>query len=49
MSGGVERAERDLNGVHLPQFDSYDIPGLSAMILRNVLNNRIRYILDASG
>jgi len=38
-----------INGVQFAELDSYDIRGLSAMISRNVPNDRIRYILDATG
>jgi len=37
------------NGVQLAECDSYDIQGLSAMILRNVPNHRIRFIPGANG
>jgi len=38
-----------INGVQFAELDSYDIQGLSAMISRNVPNDRIRYILGATG
>jgi len=38
-----------INGVEFAELDSYDIRGLSAMISRNVPNDRIRYILGATG
>jgi len=38
-----------INGVQFAELDSYDIRGLSATISRNVPNDRIRYILDATG
>jgi len=38
-----------INGVQCAELDSYDIRGLSAMISRNVPNDRIRYILGATG
>ena len=38
-----------INGVQFTELDSYDIRGLSAMISRNVPNDRIRYILGATG
>jgi len=38
-----------INGVQFAELDSYNIRGLSAMISRNVPNERIRYILDATG
>jgi len=38
-----------INGVQFAELDSYDIWGLSAMISRNVPNDRIRYILGATG
>jgi len=34
-----------INGVQFAELDSYDIRRLSAMISRNVPNDRIRYIL----
>jgi len=37
------------NGVQFAELDSYEIRGLSAIISRNVPNNRIRYILGATG
>ena len=39
----------NINGVQFAELDSYDIRGLSSMISRNVPNDRIRYILDATG
>ena len=38
-----------IKGVQFAELDSYDIRGLSAMISRNVPNDRIRYILGATG
>jgi len=38
-----------VNGVQFATLDSYDIRGLSAIISRNGPNNRIRYILGATG
>ena len=38
-----------INGVQFAELDSYDIRGLSAMISRNEQNDRIRYILGATG
>jgi len=38
-----------VNGVQFVELDSYPIQGLSAMISRNVPNNRIWYILGATG
>jgi len=38
-----------INGVQFAELGSYDIRGLSAMISRNVPNDRIRYILGATG
>jgi len=38
-----------INGVQFAELDSYDIQGLSAMISRNVPNDRFRYIQGASG
>jgi len=38
-----------INGVQFAELDSYDIRRLSAMISRNVSNDRIRYILGATG
>jgi len=38
-----------INGVQFAELDSYDIRGLSAMISRNVPNDRIRDILGATG
>jgi len=38
-----------INGVLFAELDSYEIGGLSAMISRNVPNDRIRYILGATG
>ena len=37
------------NGVQFAELDSYEIRGLSAMISRNVPNDRIHYILGATG
>ena len=34
-----------INAIDFTELDSYDIRGLSAMISRNVTNDRIRYIL----
>jgi len=38
-----------INGVQFAELDSYDIRELSAMISRNVPNDRIRYIRGATG
>jgi len=38
-----------INGVQFAELDSYDIRGLSAMISRNVPNDKIHYILGATG
>ena len=38
-----------INGVQFAELDSYHIRGLSAIISRNVPNDRIRYILGATG
>jgi len=38
-----------INGVQFAELDFYDIRGLSAVISRNVPNDRIRYILGATG
>jgi len=38
-----------INGVQFAELDSYDILGPSAMISRNVPDDRIRYILGATG
>jgi len=38
-----------INGVQFSELDSCDMQGLSAMISRNVPNDRIRYILGATG
>jgi len=38
-----------INGVQFAKLDSYDIRGLSAMISRNAPNDRIPYILGATG
>jgi len=38
-----------INGVQFAELDCYDIRGQSAMISRNVRNDRIRYILGATG
>jgi len=38
-----------INGVQFAELDSYDMRGLSAIIVRNEQNDRIRYILGATG
>jgi len=38
-----------INRVQFAELDSYDIRGLSAMILKNVSSDRIRYLLGAIG
>ena len=38
-----------VNGVVFTELDSYDIPGMSAMIYRSVPHHRVRYILGATG
>ena len=38
-----------INAIDFTELDSSDIRGLSGMISRNVTNDRIRYILGATG